>query len=426
MQNFHSEREQHQTASCRKQNEASNYKNFILDAHTYILTLADNPQVDIKKKTCNFFIEIGFCYDVHCYFRLFDNFVLSNRKEDVLSNRKEDVLSDTKNINPANAINDRNQRLTMVAPEDMKIPFDILNASSMELKSESHFIRESEDGTRPKYFYTEGKEVPDLEKRVERASYLSEEKNMVKCVDINNCPRGRFWKHETKTFQCELSFLHTEECAPFNQIHLYLVLITANCHPGTSRIKFKLNKEESDFTAMAKDVPGFRVQKINGKPDMYIGGGGVNEIERIYKHSDTSWDRIYVAASFKRQDSEDLITYYLAPFLLFNYMIIRPIHETDILLSISSTLVIANVALLIVKQNNCFTYCEKSVLTEIIALVLVTFVLAYVDQHKNLSIIICISNFALMGFTFAFHYCWASQANLATHKNVMEGNFSTI
>ena len=241
---------------------------FFLGVNTYILVL-ELFYLDLEKKTFSVWAELGFCYDVHDFFRTFDNFVSSDEK----------------------GTNNREKRLKMVCAEDLQIPFDVVNAVSMEKRSEAHFIRRSNG--HPGRFYGEDE---NFKKELKKASYLSDAKNLVNTVDISSCPRGQYWKHETRTFKMELSFQHTEHLAPFDQIHLFFKLVTANCKPGTNRMKFIYNHQESDFSGMKNAISGF-LPFTDKKKDAVV---TVNkEVEDAYSYSNhdaeaVSYDRLNI------------------------------------------------------------------------------------------------------------------------------------
>ena len=371
----------------------SGNNNFLLDVHTYILVL-ECGHVDFEKNTCNVWVELGFCYDVHDFFRTFDIMVTSNEKS-----------------------NDRTQRLKNVTAEEMQIPFDIVNAITRDQRSEAHFIRET-NGFQPGNFYTES---DDFNKHI-KATYLSDAKNLVNTVDISKCPRGKYWKHETRTFNLELTFRTTERLAPFDQIHMFFKLITANCQPGTNRIKFVYNEVESDFSGMKHAVAGYHpITNKNGIVDPVVNNA------HSFSNSIITWDRLYISVAFKKKGVQEIVTYYIVPFLLFNYMIIGKInYNTEALLGISSTLVIANVALLIVSQNNVFTFYEQAVLTQIVVLIIATLLLAYLNDSENMQSILALSNFAIFCLTLGAHSVMAKFENAKIHSHIRNGRYSEL
>jgi len=369
---------------------------FQLDVHTYLLVL-EMSHLDMERKTCNVWVEIGFQYDIHDYLRTFDNFVSGTDK-----------------------INSRNERLKNIAAQDMEIAFDILNAIEMTKRTEAHFIRKT-DGFQPSAFYSES---PEWNRKV-KEDFLSDAKNLVNNIDASDCPRFKYWKHETKTFSMELSFRSTERLAPFDQIHLFFKLITANCQPGTNRIRFVYNEAESDFSGMKHPINGFY-------PFTNESGEVVPIINQShgYSNSETTWDRLYISVSFQKSALEQIITFYIVPYLLFNYMIIKPINnDVESLLGISSTLVIANVALLIVTSNNVFTFYEQAVLIQILTLIVATLIMGFVEteEHSNtLQIVLGFANFGILVILFVCHYmiAWHENKRILTH--IQRGEYAAL
>jgi hypothetical protein len=83
------------------------HKHFHVDVKTFILIL-EMSWIDVEKKTCNVWCELGFYYDVYQFLQTFDYFTESHEKD-----------------------NDRTHRLKNISPEDIQIPFDIVNAVGM-------------------------------------------------------------------------------------------------------------------------------------------------------------------------------------------------------------------------------------------------------------------------------------------------------
>lgn len=362
---------------------------FILDVTTYILIL-ELAHIDMERKCAKVWVELGFRYDVHDYLRTFDSFV---------GDREKMKLT-------------REERLKTIAPEDMQIPFDIVNALEMEMRSEAHFIRKT-DGKPLDSFYMES---PEFNKD-KSAKFLSTAKNMVNFVDLEECERGKYWKHETRAYSMELSFCSTEQLAPFDEIHLFFKLITANCQPGTNRIRFIYDKEESDFSGFKHSIQGYHPIS----PDPHIHSG------HSYSNAAITWDRLYISFPFQKKKSEDIIKYYIVPFLSYYYMVIAPIQEVEELLAISSTLVIANVALLLTAGNYVFTLYEQAILIQIVVLVVSTLILAYfTDSPWNIQFVLALFNAGVFVFTLCIHWIIANNTNNRIRSLIKAGKYSEL
>ena len=378
----------------KESNTDNEVHDFLLKVHTYILVL-ELSHLDTQKETFTVWVELGFHYDVHNFLRVFDNFITSDVKS-----------------------NNRAKRLKEIVPEDIQIPFDVVNAVSKDLRSESHFIRKL-NGEPPEKFYN--MKYPKNVHLDGKASYLSSVKNLVSCVNISDCLPGVYWKHETRTFTMELSYQCSKELAPFDELHLFFKLITANCRPGTDCIKFCYNEAESDFSGMKRPIAGYYPNK-NGKDGVVV---TVND-NHNYTNADIAWDRLYFSVNFKRYKLELIITFYVLPYLLYNFMIIREITETGDLLGISSSLVIANVALLIVSSNNVFTSCEQAVIAQVVMLILSTMIMAFLDIETTHRIYLGIANGGIQILIFTYHYVTANRKNQHISKLILEGKYAEL
>ena len=241
----------------------------------------------------------------------------------------------------------------------------------------------------------------------------------------------------------DLSFQSTERLAPFDQIHLFFKLITANCQPGTNRIKFIYKPEESDFSGMSHTVGGYHpiktLSRTYTQTNILKNGDLIDEYKEelkvlptinnkhSYANADITWDRLYISVAFRKSSFDDIITFYIIPYLLYNYMVIRSFEDnTEALLSVSSTLVIANVALLIVRQNNVFAYYEQSVLIQILVLIATTLVLSYYEFTVILQQGLLLFNLLVFVITSSYHYISASRLNQRVTDHIRKGDYHLI
>jgi hypothetical protein len=389
--------------SSMSENEEYDEKND-LKVYTYILILEVN-WVDVEKKTYNAWVEMGFYYDVHDYLRTFDYFVEGESNE-----------------------NKRKVRLQSIAPEDLCVPFDIVNAIAMEKRSEAHFIRKMDDGVVPKNFYSEKEDDPS--QATSSNDYLSDKKGLVKSVDISACTPKKYWKFETRTHNMELSYKSTDYLAPFDSLHFFVKLITADCRPGTNRIKFIYNNEESDYGGMKQTIAGFEpVKNMKGNLEPTINR------KHTFQNKGVSWDRLYVSKEYKTKTFQSIFQYYVVPTLLFGFMIIRPFDSADSLLGVASTLIIANIALLIVVRDNFFTFNEQAVLAQIIMLAVGTIILASnfdpnVEDDDSTELILRIAlgvaDLVTISLVLLYHYVTAERINLEVREAVAKGDFKIL
>merc|ERR1712238_518036 len=112
------------------------------------------------------------------------------------------------------------------------------------------------------------------------------------------------------------------------------------------------------------------------------------------------------------------------------YMIIKPINNDVVFLfSISSTLVIANVALLIVTSNNVFTFYEQAVLIQILTLIVATLIMGFFDAEESsniLQIVLGFANFGILVILFVCHYmiAWHENKRILTH--IQKGEYAAL
>jgi hypothetical protein len=289
----------------------------------------------------------------------------------------------------------------------------------MDMRSEAHFIRQT-DGQEPDAFYTETKDVH----RGRRGNYLSDEKGLVKFVDINKCEPKMFWKFETRTYRMELSYKATEVYAPFDEMHIFFKLITANCRPGTNRVKFHYQEDESDYSGLKQPIQGHYPSNLDAKGNVVA---RINS-QHSYGSNDTSWDRLYVSIRFKSYKAQPILQYYVVPTLLFMYLVIHPFEESDNLLGVSSTLVLANVALLIIDGNNVFNYYEQAVLVQIVMIIIGTIVLLLIGERKSGVTIICLTavDFAVSCITVLLHWYTAKKRNGEINDAIEKNDFALL
>jgi len=320
----------------------------------------------------------------------------------------------------------RSERLKCVTPEQMNIQFDISNALSMEKRTETHFIRKH-NGL-PSKFYSESDDGPKGRgRRMSTHEFLSDDENLVSCVSYDSCEPNQFWKHETRTYVMELSLKTNQHIAPFDELYLFFKLINCNCQPGACHVYWNYMAEESSFQGMQQPVGGYVPVKdaitgavqpvINKKHKMNIDG--------------QQWDRLYVSVRFQKDYRQDLLQFYIVPFLTFIYIPIRNFEGPDDLLAVSSTLVIANVALLIVTQHKVFSFSEMAVIIQIILLLCATIILTLNSNYgapgmDNLQRFLLYFDLAVFVITLTTHYFYARSRNLIIAKGVKEGDFSVI
>lgn len=402
--------------------ESSTADQYRITCNTYVLLLELN-WIDMDKRTFSVWCEIGFMYDCYEYLRAFDYLIQPSdclkkcpmRKNDL--NRLESITMEA----------NRKERLKWITPDQMAIQFDVCNAITMDQRTETHFIRKH-TGT-PEKFYSAGDNCPRSRARKWGGKeFLSDDEDLVSVISLDDCPPNTYWKHETRTYIMELSLKTNQHIAPFDELYLFLKLINCNCQPGSCHVYFKYMNAESDISGMQKAVGGYLPVKnkrglvapvINTNIKMDIDG--------------QQWDRLNISVRFRKDYRQDILQYYIVPFLMFLYIPIRNFGSPDDLLGVSSTLVIANVALLIVTQHKVFSFAEMAVLIQIISLLLATIILAVNEENFTEDSImsttqktLIILNIIIFALTTGGQFFYARSKNMAVCKAVESGDYEAL
>mmetsp|Transcript_32763 Transcript_32763/g.49378 ORF Transcript_32763/g.49378 Transcript_32763/m.49378 type:complete len:317 (+) Transcript_32763:339-1289(+) len=281
-------------------------------------------------------------------------------------------------------------------PKDLNIPFDIVNAKSMQNRSNNHYVH---TGRKPQSIYKGGGGSKNF--------HLEP----MKKTDVQTHP-NQYWKHEVKTLVLECSYEHQEEVAPFDELYLVMKIITSSCHPGTELIRFNFKKDESFFDGMKKSFQGF-YPKPGTKPDT------MNNDVTTGVAAAQVYSRLYIWSVYTTRPWECLLSHYVIPYLLFVFMVVgTPDQHPERLVGIASTLVVANVALLIVSDNRVFSYKEQAVLLQIVLVVGSTFFLVIFGYHMKLRIILGCIDGAILIILLLLHPYRASQKNKLLLKKV--------
>jgi len=397
-------------------NKMCNLNKFKLDVHTYVLFL-ELSNIDFERNTYSVWVELGFYYNAYDYFRIFDKF------------------TDSEDLKEHNEVKGK------VFPKGMSIPFDIVNAVSKDLRSESHFIRECNG--KPLFFWHDENANKATDPNNAEPEYLSEKKNLKDFVTIEDCERdkNKYWKHETRTFSMELTFTSKQEFAPFDEMFFFFKLITDNCKPGTEYIKFRYNKIDSDFIGMDCNKLGiypsipFQNDGIqdDGNQDKDVIDSNPHIFENhTYYGDDTSvvWDRMYICFFYKKNKMERVLTYYIMPYLLFYYMVIQNLGDS--MLGTSSSLVLANVALLIVSQNKIFAFYEMAVVIQILILIIATLIMAATENQEDaevpleIRLYLGIANGVIALALPSAQYCYAHYQNEKICGYLKEGDYKKL
>ena len=279
-----------------------------------------------------------------------------------------------------------------ISPEHMKIPFDILNAKTKEDRSNAGHFFEEETGKRPAKII--------CNKRKKKA-YIT--KN-----ELENHPE-MYWKYETNTFVVECSYANGEEVVPFDEIHLMIVVIVADSRDGSQSIRFNIKKNECQFNGMKEPIQGFSPKK---DPDVVCSD--------LSAEGEMKYSRIIVCTTYGKSPWECVFTYYLIPYTLFFFIVLAPHDEDFDLIETSSTLVLANVALLIVTQNNVFSFCERAVLCQIVILIAATFLLTVFGYTETIRITLAAIDVSVLIIILSYDIYRAKKKNQDLLKKLMK------
>lgn len=392
-----------QKSSLQKSNqEPGGLDPYRVTCHTYVLLLEVN-WINMEKRTFSIRCEIGFMYDCHEFLRTFDYLIPLPKDHGYKTNTS---MEDS-----------RGTRLGYVTPDQMTIQFDIPNAISMDKRTEAHYIR-MHDGP-PESFYSQTDDS-------HRSDYVSDEQGLVSCISVD-IPKNKFWKQETRTYIMELSLSTNQSLAPFDELYLFFKLINCNCQPGASHVYWKLIKEECSYDGLKKPVGGY-LPVMDDKNEVDV---TINQKHKM-DISAQQWDRIYFSVKYRKKHVQDLLMYYFIPFMTFAYVPIRNFESSDNLLVVSSTLVIANVTLLIVTKHKVFSFSEMAVLVQIMMLIVATLILAAdernfeSDEMTSTQLILLILDTSVFLLVTCGQYIIAKKMNEKISKAVKNGDFNAI
>ena len=294
----------------------------------------------------------------------------------------------------------------IIRAKDLLMTYNLVNTVKCEERSSAHFFREANQDGR-------------------LVSLYGDPHNLVKTIDIHTCEVGQFFKCESHTLDVELIYSSTEQYAPFDEAHLFLKVMTSDGRPGTESIRFVYDEEDTSFKGAEVPVGAFYpVDKkvlINHLTNIEVGT--------------TSWDRLYLSTRFRRYMMQDLIKYYLVPTLVFVFVVVQPFADKADLISVASTLVLANIALLFVASSHVLTYREYAVLTQIICISVAAVTLSFEDAVVsvtaqaglgNLQIGLLIGDIVIELAMIVFQFARARAKNNAALEAIKQNDFTKI
>lgn len=331
-----------------------------LEVDTFIGIL-ELMSIDTEALTFTAWIEVGFMYNCNDFLQILDYYLEDDEKE-------------------------------TIQPEDLKIDFDIANAKSRDPRGEAHLIRKGDK--------------PDTIK----GSFKNHVRSIPKEELEKSTNKDQYWKVEIYGFVVECSYMTRLEVSPFNELHLILKLMVSHSSDGMDLIRFQPSVKESFLTGFKSSLQGFSPKK-GTHPVM------MNNCVDLSNKSEESYSRLMVSAIYRRSHWEYVLSHYIIPYLLFGFMVLSPEQDVDILAT-STTLVLSNVALLIVTQNNVFSYHEQAVLLQLVLLIVSTVVLVlygYTIQNRIMFASIDALMFLMLVLT---HPLIARSWNIQVHEEI--------
>lgn len=240
--------------------------------------------------------------------------------------------------------------------EDIKMPYIITNALANEIHSETHFFRHV-----PKLSETDkGKSSSDVSMYGNPSTVCQQatrEGNFIKCE---------------KYVMTLTTALHTvKKHKPYDQLYLFLKLATDG-RPGTEQTRFVFDRADSGFNGFSKPIGGYN--PIDSEPT-------INSINIQFSEGEEQsgvYPRVYVSMRYGKPIFTNVLKFYMIPAAIFVLLVIDRVEGAD-LLGISSTLILADIALLFVTSDNVMTFQEQAVIINIVMLLVATLVLRLVS-----------------------------------------------
>jgi len=281
--------------------------------------------------------------------------------------------------------------------QDFQIPWTIPNTISIERGIETHYFKQNCYGCS---VYKQGDRI---------INGLITGSNVIKC--------------ESYTMITESTYYTQEMHAPFDTIFIIVKIITTG-QPGTEYMSILEDTDDSNFQGY-RTIGGSYKPLWNDIKDNVI----VKKVSVKYDEiTDVTYPRIYVILPFKHEWRSDVVKYYAIPCVMYMLLIFIKITEKNDLIGISSSLVLANIALLFTMEKaSVITFKEQIVIVQIFYILGSTLILLSLTLNTLITRIVLGScNFMTTCICFGTHYYISRCASKAIRSELDNNDFSSL
>jgi hypothetical protein len=286
--------------------------------------------------------------------------------------------------------------------ESIKIPWIVVNMVDSEIKCSNSMLKRT-TLENPNIKNTVGASVYGGYNSIDTSlTYHKVDDSIVKC--------------ESCTMIIDVSYYTEERHAPFDTIHLFFKLATTG-QPGTEYIDFIFDKEDSNFQGY--NVIGGGYYPILDEPI-------INNVFILYDQLKIRYSRLYLILSYKHNWISDVVKYYIIPNTLMLLLVIVEIHSNTELISIASTLILADIALLFtIPTRSYISFMEYSLIIHILFKLLSTYILLEFNTKIIRIFLGCLS--ILTGcITFTYQYSKAFLKNKKILKGIHNNDYNEL
>lgn len=273
--------------------------------------------------------------------------------------------------------------------DDIKIPWTVANLVDYEQITENNFLKKT------------SLEPFELNNKINSSVYggyssITDDTSINLSSISNNFTTigDDLIKCESKTIIVDVSYYTEERHAPFDTIHIFFKLCTTG-QPGTENIVFVYDSPDSNFQGY--NVIGSGYYPIFKKPK-------ISSITIKYDKLNIQYSRLYFILSYQHNWIADVVKYYIIPTILMLLLVIVEIKDKQQQISIASTLVLADIALLFtIPTRSYISFMEYSIIINILFMLTSTYLLLefHTKQHR---LSLGLTSVCLGTFTFLYHY----------------------
>lgn len=187
--------------------------------------------------------------------------------------------------------------------------------------------------------------------------------------------------------------------------------------------RFVFDHNDSGFNGFSKPIAGYK--PIDDQPT-------INSIDlKVAEGEDDNgvYPRMYISMRYGRPVFTNVLKFYMIPAAIFVLLVIEKVEGAD-LLGISSTLILADIALLFVTSDVVMTFQEQAVILNIVMLLVATMILQFVDFENTDFSVVAIAMVAVnLGLNFAIfllQFLVARKEQKRVHALVTSDDFAKV